>query len=69
MKSNKEEKIYRKWVGICQQSDTTVPLVMTFVDDDVHINMGDTLLLKTTMSEFMEESANTIIHKMGVPIK
>lgn len=66
MPETKSEMIYRKWLGICQQSDIS-PLRMTFADDshDVSISVKDKLLIKLTEEEFAEMTANEILQKIG----
>ena len=65
---DKEEKLYRKWIGICQMSSVT-PLVMRIDGRKIYISVKDDVLLKISKRRFMRMSANKIVKKMGVPKK
>ena len=64
----KDEEVYRKWLGICQQTKT-VPLIMRFVGNNVHISTADKPLLTISKRKFLKLTANKLIEKMGVPTK
>ena len=61
---NKDEALYRKWIGICQQHKGK-PLMASISDDKVEISVGGDVVLSLTREQYVNATANEIIEQIN----